>query len=373
MQFVYFRSPEIKTKPMNSKTIYAFSFSIMLFLFVSCTGRQEKSETPALVRTARATLAETSQRKEFPFISKPLRTSELSFRVSGPIDRFEAYAGNHYKQGSIIAEIDPRDFRLRKEHTEAVYRQAKAEFERIEALYHKDNVSASTYEKARADYIATRTAFDKAAADLEDTRLIAPFSGYVGEVYIEKFQDVRAAQPVVSFVDLSKLRIEIYVTQDIAMQADELRSVSLAFDHRPNQVFSANVVECARSTTPNNLSYLLTAQLPNPDGKLPAGLSGKVFFDLPGTEAQTVSIPQSALCHRPSVGDYVWVVNPSTNKVSQRRVVAGELLPEGRITIKSGLNPDETVAVSGLRFLSEDMAVEISDRPEVQPVNVSGK
>ena len=89
--------------------------------------------------------------------ARPFRTSELSFRVGGPIDRFDVYAGNRYQQGSIIAEIDPRDFRIRKERAEAIYHQAKAEFERIQKLYGKGNVSASTYEKAKADYITAKT------------------------------------------------------------------------------------------------------------------------------------------------------------------------------------------------------------------------
>ena len=47
------------------------------------------------------------------------------FRVGGPIDRFEVYAGNYYQRGDIIAEIDSRDFRIRKERAEAIYNQAK--------------------------------------------------------------------------------------------------------------------------------------------------------------------------------------------------------------------------------------------------------
>ena len=52
-------------------------------------------------------------------------------------------------------------------------------------LYEKDNLSASAYEKARADYTSAKTAFETATNELDDTRLIAPFDGYVGEVYIE--------------------------------------------------------------------------------------------------------------------------------------------------------------------------------------------
>lgn len=357
---------------MDNKAIRLFYAFALILIATSCGGKETKNhDAPVTVEIARAASVENATRKQFPFIAKPLRTSELSFRVSGPVDQFDSYAGNFYKQGQVIAQIDPRDFRLRKEQTEAVYRQAKADFERVEALYHKDNLSASAYEKSRADYISAKTAFDKASADLEDTRLVAPFDGYVGEVYIEKFQDVRAAQRVISLVDISKLRIEVYITQDIVMQSDKLHQVSLAFDARPNEVLGAQVVEYARSTTPNNLSYLLTASLPNPGGKLPAGLSGKVFFDLPGSQITAVQVPQSALCYRPSTGNYVWVVDPQTNTVSQRSITLGTLQPGGKFSVSAGLAPNEIVATSGLRFLSEATKVTPSDKTVAQPVKTA--
>lgn len=345
--------------PMNRRIV---SFLLLPLLAVSCGERQENVQAPMRVKTARATAVRADSRKEFPFIAKPFRSSELSFRVSGPIDNFEAYAGNRYDMGEVIAEIDPRDFRLRQETAEAVFRRAEADYKRVGALYEKDNVSASTYEQVRAAWIAAKTAYDTAVNEVEDTRLRAPFDGYVGEVFIERFQDVRAAQPIVTLVDISKLRIEVYVTQDIAMRAEELKSVSLSFDQYPGEVFRADVVECARSTTSNNLSYLLTALLPNPGGKLPSGLSGEVFFDLSDNASDAVAIPQTALCHRPAAGDFVWVVNPETGVVSQRSVRLGELLPGGMMSISEGLADGETVVVSGLRFLSEGL--EIDDEPQ---------
>lgn len=198
-----------------------------------------------------------------------------------PYWSFDVYAGNHYKQGSIIAEIDPRDFHIRKERAEAIYHQAKAEFERIEKLYEKNNVSASTYEKTKADYTTAKTAFDTASNELGDTRLTAPFDGYVGEVYIEKYQDVKPAQPVISFIDINRLKIEIYVTQNIAFASHPTDSVRIYFDAQPDKCYKAQIVEVSKGTTRNNLSYLLTAVLPNKEGKLLAGMSGKQSLMLP--------------------------------------------------------------------------------------------
>lgn len=336
---------------------------VTLLLLFSCTDKDSKQSQDFIVRTTQAIPGFGQNTTEFPFIAQPFRTSELSFRVGGPIDRFEVYAGNSYKQGNIIAEIDPRDFHIRKERAEAIYYQAKAEFERIEKLYEKNNVSASTYEKAKADYTTAKAAFDTASYELEDTRLIAPFNGYVGEVYIEKFQDVKATQPVISFIDIDRLRMEIYVTQDIAFTSHPGDTVQIRFDARPDKIYKAGIMEISKGTTRNNLSYLLTAILPNGKGELLAGMSGKAIFDVSRvTNPVGVSIPQTALCHRPSEGDYVWVVNTDTHQVNRRQVKKGNLLPNGYIIIIEGLQDNETVATSGLRFLSDGMKVTISSK-----------
>ncbi|MBC5642379.1 efflux RND transporter periplasmic adaptor subunit [Parabacteroides sp. BX2] len=337
-------------------------FISLLVLLSACKGKETREEHGMVVNTAEAKAVSEVTNQEFPFIAQPRRTSELSFRVGGPIDRFDVYAGNSYKRGDIIAEIDPRDFHIRRERAEAVYNQAKAEFERIQVLYEKDNLSASAYEKAKADYTSAKTAFNMAVNELEDTRLIAPFNGYVGEVYIEKYQDVKATQPVLSFIDIDQLKIEIYVTQSIAAAARSLDAIELRFDTDPDTLYKARVIEISKGTTRNNLSYLLTALLPNEDGGLLAGMSGKALLDiLPTDNAVGISIPQSALCHRPSVGDYVWIVDPESQVVSRRSVQVEKLLPDGKVKICAGLKLNETVAVSGLRFLSDGMKVVISE------------
>lgn len=243
----------------------------------------------------------------------------------------------------------------------------------MESLYRKNNIPASTYEQARAAYISAKTAFNKAENEVSDTYLLAPFDGYVGETFIERFQEVKASQPVLTLVDIFKLRIEIYVTQEVAMMADELTSVSVCFDHQPHKVYAAQITDCARSTTANNLSYKVTVLFPNPEGKFSAGISGKVFFDLEKGRHHAVEVPQTALCHQPSVGDYVWVFNPQNYTVSRRNVAKGMLRPDGMFSIIQGLQPDEMVVTTNLRFLSEGMKVQTVDKPHVAPVSDSLK
>lgn len=334
-----------------------------LFALAACGSSGETSQSKVvIVNTAKATLVKSSARKEFSFISKPYRESDLSFRVGGPIEKFDLYLGNHYKRGQVIAQIDARDFVIRKERAEGLYNQAKAEFERIEVLYKKENISASAYEKAKAEYTSAKTAMQSASNELNDTRLVAPFDGYVGAVYIEKYQDVKATQPIVSFVDIDQLKIEAYVTQDIALNAKGIKSVNLYFDGASEVLYEARVAEISKSTTPNNLSYLLTAILANEDGKLLSGMSGNVLFEDIATDRgdSLIAVPQTAVRHTGMDGDYVWVVDTVNNTVEKRKITTGDLQSNGMVVVRSGLTEGETLATSSLRFLSDGQRVELS-------------
>ncbi|MEG0700934.1 MAG: efflux RND transporter periplasmic adaptor subunit [Muribaculaceae bacterium] len=345
-----------------SPLVKSILFISFCSFYASCVSTTSDAKRPdVIVKVSNVKVQETDSHKEYAFIAKPYRLSELSFRVGGPIERLDLYAGTHYKKGDVIASIDPRDFRINKERSEAVYRQAKAEFERVKTLYEKSNLSASTYEKARAEYTATKANYESAVYELSDTRLIAPFNGYIEQVYLEKHQEARAGEPVVSLVEIDQLKIEAYVSENIAINMQNVKEVSLRFDAEIDKVYKAKVVEISKSTTQNNLSYLLTALLPNKDGKLLAGMSGKIFFEMTPSTSKMAVIPQVALSHRQSVGDYVWVVDTKTNKVSRRKISCGDLLPNGMVSVMAGLKGDETLALSSLRFLSEGMQVGISN------------
>lgn len=340
-------------------------FTTGLIVLLSACGtpdNKKQAEDIQTINGAVVTSVCSGSPSDFSFISKPFRSSDLSFRISGLITDMDIHTGKHYREGDVIAQIDPRDFIILKERTEAIYNQAKAEFERIEALYKKDNLSASVYEKARAEYVSAKTAFQTASNQLADTKLVAPFDGYVGEVYAEKHQDVKMSQPILSFEDINRLKIEIYVPQNIALKAEGLKNIQIVFDAENGKEYTAQIEQVSKSTTRNNISYLITAVLPNQSDKLLAGMSGKALFPADNTSEKIVTVPGTAICHNPTDGDYVWVIDTAANKAEKRKIGIGQLLKGGAVHVLSGLDEGETVSVSGNRFLSDGCQVKLSNR-----------
>lgn len=48
----------------------------------------------------------------------------------------------------MLAELDPTDYQVQLDATEAEYRQIKAEAERVIALYQENGTTPNTYDKA---------------------------------------------------------------------------------------------------------------------------------------------------------------------------------------------------------------------------------
>lgn len=152
---------------------------------------------------------------------------------------FDVQQGQFFRKGQLIAAIDECDFVIQKQRTEALYRQAEVDYARISSLYAKDNISGMNYEQAKANYERTKADYEAAVNAWEDSRLYAPFDGYVQQAHIERYQDVKPSVPVVTFIDLSRIKVEAYVPEDMALQMRQKDSVAcvVRFNALPDREF----------------------------------------------------------------------------------------------------------------------------------------
>ena len=329
----------------------------LTLLLTACGGPAEENRALPVVSVAQAEAVADGGTRNYTFISEPCRTTELAFRVGGPVQDFSVQSGQFFRKGQLIAAIDPRDFLVRKERAEALCRQAEADYRRTASLYEKNNVSGTAYEKARAGYARARADYDMALNELNDTRLIAPFDGYVQQVYIERHQEVKASQPVLTFIDLSQVKLETYVPEDMAvsLRRGVLDSVfQVRFDRLPGQEFTPVETYLTQTAADNNLSFRLTLLLDNPDNSLLGGMAGSLSISLPLTSASlpSLAIPQAAVCQDDCRGSYVWTVEDD-GSVNRCPVTLGRLLKDSRVEVVSGLKLGQQVAVTRQAYLNE--------------------
>lgn len=332
---------------------------------MACTASPDGGQQPVAVETIHAEALGQQQERHYSFISQPFRSVELSFRVGGPVCTLDVQNGQFFRKGDLIAAIDARDFLICKQRAEAVFRQAEADYKRVSNLYAKGNVSGVNYEKARADYGKAKADYETAVNNLKDTRLYAPFDGYVQKVCIERYQDVLPSTCVVTFIDLSRIKVEAYLPEDMAMSYCANREFvgRVAFDALPDTTFVPVDTYVTQSTTENSISYLFTAILDNRDNSLLGGMAGSLNIlcqtsssTLPGS----VAVPQKAVCHTAAEGTFVWRLD-GKNRVYKVPVKLGELQDADRVEVLSGLSVGERIAVSCLSELSEGETVSVQN------------
>lgn len=320
--------------------------------------------------------------RSFPGRVEAANQVDLSFRVGGPLVELPINEGDLVRRGQLLARIDPRDFLLRINAAQAEFDKADADYRRFSALYEKDAASKAQLDQALAARDVAQAALDDAQAKLKDASLRAPFDGRIGERFVENFEDVRQKQPILSLVDIRRLKVIVDVPQSMissrarlseaeAMTAAErnIGTTAASFDAAPDQSFPLELSEVAAQADPRTQTYRVTFLMDQPSAILvlpgmTATVSGSVER-VGAAREQQLLVPAAAVFADAAGNSHVWVVDSGSNTVHRRPVTTGELSGSEEIRIVEGLKIGETIAISAVSRLTEGMQVrpvdEVSD------------
>ena len=69
---------------------------------------------------------------------------------------------------------------------------------------------------------------------VDDTRIVAPFDGVVSQTFVDNFQNVIAKQPVIRFLDVSKIEMIINIPEAFINLSPYVRDLRVRFDAAGN-------------------------------------------------------------------------------------------------------------------------------------------
>ena len=259
---------------------------------------------------------------------------------------FPVREGASVRAGGVVASIDPRDFRIRLEAAQAERERTTADFGRHASLYAKDAVSQLQLDQARAAMEVAQARLDDARAALKDTTLYAPYSAQVAHRLVDKYQEVRPGQPIVSLVSLGEVKVEVDFPEGLVSRAKRGSAVRVAamVDALPGEEFELDLFEVALQADSATGTYRTTFVMPQPEG----------MVLLPGMAVQVIAYPDQE-------GSMVWVVDRDSMTVSSRAVTTGGLTGSDSVEILAGLEPGETIATSAVQSLRDGMTIRQMD------------
>ena len=298
----------------------------------------------------------------WPGRAKAAQEVDLAFEVSGQLVQLSVKEGDVVEVGTVMARVDPRDFESALRRTEAERDRAKALLDRVRAAGRA--VSAQDRTDAEARYNQALAQVDIQSKAVEDTRIVAPFTGTVAALYYDNFQNVQAKQPVLRFLDVSHLEMVIDIPEDLISLARYVDSVKVRFDAVADVEIPARIAEISNEASRTTRTYPVTLAYDVPDGvDIQPGMAGEATATakLPADfQARGIEIPAAAIfADEASASDesFVWIVDESSETVSRRAVEMVGLTQQG--VVVRGLNPGERVATAGAHYLWEGQRVRI--------------
>lgn len=318
-------------------------------------GPETRSEAAVQVQMAAVTEEPVATVVRFSGSLRGREDTQLAANASGRVARTFVERGSQVRAGNLLVQLDSRAASLNA--TEAAAnaemaseqaRNAERQCARYVELQKSASLSPSEYdrqmaqcENARRTEQAARARAELSTQSLNDGTIRAPFSGFVNERFVSVGQYVRPDSPVVSLVDLERLRLE-FTLPESQLQALKIGSpVDFTVAAYPNRTFAGIVKYVGAAVRASTRDVVAEAEVNNPDHALRPGMF--VMASMPLSSRPAAVVPRSALRQRDG---QTFIFVAVDKRLEERVVQLGGALSAERVAIVSGAKPGEQVVVN---------------------------
>ncbi|TKG91919.1 efflux RND transporter periplasmic adaptor subunit [Puteibacter caeruleilacunae] len=360
---------------MMNKTTYLgkLILSAILSVGVLFSCKEKEAEKVEIIRPVKVYEVGCNQgissHKIFTGLVKESREVKIAFQIPGPLVKLNVDEGQFVRKGAVIAELDERDYKVQLQSAKANYDNAKSQAERYEALYEKKSTSKSVYDQTQASYKLAKAQLEAAENALKDTKIRAPFSGYVQSMFVENYEKIGAGQPIVSLLDLNNLEVSVALSENDFLQRDLFTEFSCKFENLKEETYQLSLIDIEKKPNGDNF-YKMRLGFDSKENKIVPGMAASVMVQLETTDKEVCAVPVEAV-----FGDqgksYVWKFNDKSQSVKRQEVRMLDFDSKGMIQIVEGLNNGDLIVTAGVHSLCEGQKVKKLNTKSVS--NIGGQ
>ena len=199
-------------------------------------------------------------------------------------------------------------------------------------------------------------ATEAARIDLKKHRMVAPFSGRVTAVSIERGDLLSPGTPVLKMAEIDRLKVAFAIPEAEISGLRVGKRVSLAFDALKGRSFFGRIHSIGVQSDPRSRAFQIEVEFLNRDEAVLPGMVARLKLES-SAKSDLIQIPISAVGADNS-GSFVYLLQ--NNRAIRREIKLGAPSGEKAQAI-AGLNGGETIAASPQR-LTDGAAVILSSR-----------
>ncbi|MBW2636190.1 MAG: efflux RND transporter periplasmic adaptor subunit [Deltaproteobacteria bacterium] len=337
---------------------------------------EEKVEAIPPVSAAVPIETMTVQAQDLPIVIetvgriRPDREVLVSAEIPGKIENYGADVGDRVTKGQLLVQVEPTDYRLALREAETNLSAAmihlsaaRKAYGRFQTLLPKKVVSQDNFDKIEAEFEAAQARKEQAEVGVAITRerlakadIRAPFSGIVAKRHIEKGQWIATGMPVMSILDLSRVRARVFLTERDFVHIDRKDPVKVVAQAYPEKPLTGSIdrIDIEADTMTNTFGVEILVD--NPATILKAGMSVRTSITALVLR-DIILIPQNVVIFRDR-GTEVFIVGDD-GRAEVRAVKLGRR-SGNLIQVTEGLGVGDRLIVKGQNYVKPGTVVAVS-------------
>ncbi|MBN2460933.1 MAG: efflux RND transporter periplasmic adaptor subunit [Candidatus Cloacimonetes bacterium] len=358
------------------KTRILIIFTTISFLVTACGRKTDRqSDDNSLSREVPVIVQTTAPRdlNEFIQLTGKLEGCTdivMTSETNGKILQLHKNLGDWVERGEEIGRVDNLDYEIRLQQAqasvlaaEATLETARMQMESSEKLFQEDRISRVEYSQAKSNLKNAQAGLNGAQANLEqaqkaydNSRFLAPVSGYIADLPIKVGEMLTAGMPICSIVDSKKLVIRTGVSETSVQKLSKGQRVFIRYDAL-DEDFIGHISGIGIRPLRNSAMYPVEIELDNPGNRLLPGMAveGRV---LANTYRKVIYTSLNNII-REYDSNYIFTVDEEDRAV-KKAVKLGIEIGEN-VIIAEGLEFGERLVIEGMENLENGIQVKIRE------------
>jgi len=303
------------------------------------------------------------------------RKAVVSAKIQGRLADLRVEEGDRVREGELIARLESSDYQAQVQRAQALLQRAEADLAENERLLRQANdlarqqiasrdqvdVADSRVRVAQAAVAQARAEIGYAQAQMQNTRILAPFTGTVVKKMAEVGESVAPIPPgvnlstssgaIVALADLDTLEVEADVSESNVGKLGPEQPAEVTVEAFPDRRYRAVLRQIIPTADRTKATVQVKVTILDKDPNLKPEMSAKVTFLEPaqpaaattGPATPVVTVPREAMATRD--GKTVVFVVSGDNTVSARPVTTGGET-QGQLIVRSGLSGGEAIVLN---------------------------
>lgn len=345
--------------------IVFFCLNILLLVtFCSCSNKSEKQANRSVrVKVAKIGSVQVNGEQGYSGTVEESDGVSISFSTTGTVRSINVSEGQMVGSGQLLATLDGADQSSALASSKAVTQQAREALRQAQDTYNRSKRLHEGGVISDSKWVEAQTALSEAQQALKstealekissksssDTRLKAPFSGYVALKAADVGQNVVAGEMILKLVKIDQVKVKISVPEEEISHIVKGENMLITCDAMSGATFYGRVIEKGVAADPLSRTYEVKLLVDNPAHKLLPGMICNVYTSFRRGQ-MSVFVPAMVVQLNPDNRMFVWIVK--NGKATKRFINFVADTSQG-VRVSGGLEPGDLLIVEGQQMVSE--------------------